>query len=107
MRQTRLVWEKVPSVLLNAICSYSGCHTNCKIGLEKRNRWGVRIASAVLTLPFLPFHPLGYAAFNGAVNAAASRNSAPRPSNSCYCGHTAEHHAVGQSVWEQRETNLV
>ena len=107
MRQTRLVWEKVSSVLLNSICSYPGCHTNCKIGLKKRNHWGVRITSAVLTLPLLHLHPLGYVAINRAVNTAASLNSAPRPSNSCHCGHAAENHAVCKSVWEKRETNLV
>ncbi|KAF8341041.1 hypothetical protein F5887DRAFT_1284148 [Amanita rubescens] len=107
MRQTRLVWEKVPSDLLNSICSYPGCYTNCKIGLAKRKHWGIRIASAVLTSPLLHVHPLGYIAVNRAVGTVASRYSTPRPSNSCHCGHTAENHTICESVWEKRETNLV
>lgn len=107
MQQTQQVWEQVDSSATNIICRNYECHSNCAVKVEKNKRWGLRIAVALATLPFAPFHPAGYAAFNGAVGAAASRNSTPRPSNECPCGHTAENHAVGKLLWEERQTKVV
>lgn len=105
MQQTQQVWEQVNSSTTNIICRNYECHSNCAVAVEKNKRWGLRIATALATLPFAPFHPVGYAAFNAAVGTAASRN--PSRPNECPCGHTAENHAVGKSLWEERSTNVV
>lgn len=105
MQQTQQVWEQVNSSTTNIICRNYQCHSNCAVAVEKKKRWGLRIATALATLPFAPFHPVGYAAFNAAVGTAASRN--PSRPNECPCGHTAENHAVGKSLWEERSTNVV
>jgi len=102
---TRQIWEQVYDDTTNMICNYPQCHTNCIFEVKKSGSKKV-FASAILSLPLLPFHPVGYAALNGAVAAASRRNNVPPEGETCStCGHLSERHYVGKSLWRSRYVN--
>ncbi|SRR6266550_4697934 len=104
---TRQIWEQVSDDTTNMICGYPQCHSNCIFKVKKSGGKKI-VASAILSLPLLPFHPVGYAALNGAVAAASRRNNVPPAGEACSkCGHLSERHYVGESRWSSRYVNDV
>ena len=102
---TRKIWEQVYDDTKNMICEYPQCHTNCIFEAKKSGSKKV-FASAILSLPLLPFHPVGYAALNGAVAAASRRNNVPPAGDACpTCNHLSERHYVGHLRWSSRYVN--
>lgn len=102
---SRKIWEQVYDDTKNMICEYPQCHTNCIFEVKKSGSKKV-FASAILSLPLLPFHPVGYVALNGAVAAASRRNNVPPAGDACStCGHLSERHYVGHLRWSSRYVN--